>query len=394
MQGEWKFDLRYWPDPEAMVRELREMGIELMVSIWPTVDKRSENFKEMKEKGLLVQTERGIRTTMDFMGDCVFFDATNPRSREFVWSKAKKNYYDKGIKLFWLDEAEPEYTVYDYDNYRYHSGSVPEVGNIYPFHYAQTFYDGMTKEGRTDVINLLRCAWAGSQRFGALVWSGDIDTTFSSLRNQFAAGLNMGLAGIPWWTTDIGGFGGGDPDDPAYREVLVRWFEYGTFCPVFRLHGFRVDKSPAYNTVHPDGSKSEDVFSGGPNEVWSYGEEAYEILKNFLFVRERLKPYIATLMKAAHEKGTPVIRPLLYDFPADPEAWKVEDQFMFGPDLLVAPVMHAGMRSRSVYLPAGSTWKDAASKKAFAGGTRIECAAALGQIPVFLRDGSEIPVFG
>ena len=260
MQGEWKFDSRYWPDPEAMVKELRGMGVELMVSVWPTVDKRSENYKEMLEKGLLVRAERGVSTTMEFMGNNVFFDATNPAAREYVWGKAKENYYDKGIRIFWLDEAEPEYTVYDYDNYRYHSGSVLETGNAYPVGYAQAFYEGMRKEGREDVINLLRCAWAGSQRFGALVWSGDIDTTFASLRAQFAAGLNMGIAGIPWWTTDIGGFGGGDPDDPAYRELLVRWFQYGTFCPVFRLHGFRVDKNPAYQLVHPDGSKSEDVL--------------------------------------------------------------------------------------------------------------------------------------
>jgi alpha-D-xyloside xylohydrolase len=331
---------------------------------------------------------------MEFMGNNVFFDATNPAAREYVWGKAKKNYYDKGIRIFWLDEAEPEYTVYDYDNYRYHSGSVLETGNAYPVGYAQAFYEGMKKEGREDVINLLRCAWAGSQRYGALVWSGDIDTTFASLRVQFAAGLNMGLAGIPWWTTDIGGFGGGDPDDPEYRELLVRWFQYGTFCPVFRLHGFRVDKNPKYQLVHTEGSKSEDVFSGGPNEVWSYGGEAYEILKSHLFVRERLRPYIRTLMKAAHEKGTPVMRPLFYDFPADEAAWEVSDQFMFGADLLVAPVLHAGMRKRSVYLPAGCPWKDARSGASYRGGESVECDAPLASIPVFIKDGADIKVFG
>jgi alpha-D-xyloside xylohydrolase len=394
MQGEWKFDPRYWPDPEAMVGELKEMGIELMVSIWPTVDKRSENFKEMADKGYLVRAERGIATTMDFMGDCVFFDATNPAAREYVWAKAKKNYYDKGIKLFWLDEAEPEYSVYDFDNYRYHSGSVMETGNAYPVGYAQAFYEGLVNEGHKDAINLLRCAWAGSQRYGALVWSGDIDTTFASFRAQFAAGLNMGLAGIPWWTTDIGGFGGGDPDSPAYRELLVRWFQYGTFCPVFRLHGFRVDNDPKFKLVHTEGSTSEDVFSGGPNEVWSYGEEAYGILERYLFVRERLRPYIRGLMAAAHEKGTPVMRPLFYDFPTDAAAWEVTDQYMFGPDLLVAPILSEGQRRRPVYLPAGASWKDAVTGTVHAGGTTIEREAALDTIPIFLRDGAAIKVFG
>ena len=239
LQGDWKFDPKYWPDPDGMIAELKEMGIELMVSVWPTVDYRSENFLEMKEKGYLIRTDRGFRMVMDFHGNTIHFDATNPDARNYIWNKAKKNYYDKGVKVFWLDEAEPEYSVYDFDNYRYHLGPNVQIGNIYPAMYAKAFYDGMKAEGQENVINLLRCAWAGSQKYGALVWSGDIHSSFSSLRNQLAAGLNMGLAGIPWWTTDIGGFHGGNPADPEFRELLIRWFEYGTFCPVMRLHGYR-----------------------------------------------------------------------------------------------------------------------------------------------------------
>ncbi len=135
--GEWKFDPVYWPDPAAMVRELKEMGIELMVSIWPTVDKTSENYPEMLQKGFLVRTDRGIRVTMDFVTDTVFFDTTNPGAREYVWKKVKKNYYDIGIRVFWLDEAEPEYSVYDFDIYRYLLGPDVQIGNIYPFMYAK-----------------------------------------------------------------------------------------------------------------------------------------------------------------------------------------------------------------------------------------------------------------
>lgn len=392
IQGEWKFDPRYWPDPEGMVRELKSMGIELMVSIWPTVDRRSENYSDMLSRGFLVRTEAGIRTNFDFMGNTLFFDATHPGARDYVWDIAKKNYFDKGIRLFWLDEAEPEYSVYDFDQYRYHIGSTLEIGNIYPFHYAQAFYDGMKEAGVGDVINLVRCAWAGSQRFGALVWSGDIDTTFESLRNQFAAGLNMALAGIPWWTTDIGGFGGGDPDDPAYRELLIRWFQYGTFCPVCRLHGFRVDKDPRFRLMHPDGSASEDVFSGGPNEVWSYGDEAYGILTKLLFLRERMKPYLSRQMGRAHEKGTPVMRPLFYDFPDDESSWEVSDQFMLGPDLLVAPVLHRGERERQAYLPKGSTWRQVRTDAILHGGQTVLCEAPLDDIPLFLRDEAELPL--
>jgi alpha-D-xyloside xylohydrolase len=388
-QGEWKFDPKYWPDPDAMVRELKAMGVELMVSIWPTVDYRSENFAEMLEKGYLIRTERGVRAAMQFCGQEVFYDATHPGAREYLWSKAKKNYYDKGIKLFWLDEAEPEYTVYDYDNYRYHLGSDLEVGNIYPALYAKTFYDGMRAAGQENVLNLLRCAWAGSQRYGALVWSGDIDSTFECLGRQLRAGLSMGIAGIPWWTTDIGGFHDGDVRDPSFRELLVRWFEYGCFCPVFRLHGCRqpVDRDESVIV-----SGVGDFGTGADNEVWSYGEDVYAILKKYLFLRERIRPYVTEQMRAAHERGTPIMRPLFYDFHADQRAWSVDDEYLFGPSLLVAPVFHEKARSRFVYLPAGATWTDAWTGEIHEGGTTIETDAPLERIPVFLKDGVFLPI--
>jgi len=381
LQGDWKFDLRYWPDPDAMIRELKDMGIELMVSIWPTVDYRSENFEEMKEKGYLIRTDRGFRIVMDFHGNTVHFDATNPKAREYVWQKAKMNYYDKGVKIFWLDEAEPEYSIYDFDNYRYHMGPNVQIGNIYPTLYAKTFFDGMQAEGQENIINLLRCAWAGSQKYGALVWSGDIHSSFLSLRNQVAAGLNMGIAGIPWWTTDIGGFHGGNPEDPEFQELIVRWFEYGTFCPVMRLHGYR---EPLKEPMGMEGGAA--CVSGGDNEVWSFGEEAYEICKTYLQIRENMKPYIKELMRDANEKGTPVMRPLFYDFPEDKQAWEIEDAYMFGPDILVAPILYAGMRKRKVYLPQDSEWKDYWSGDQYQGGSVIEVAAPLAKLPIFTRN--------
>jgi alpha-D-xyloside xylohydrolase len=384
LQGEWKFDPVYWPDPDAMIAELKEMGIELMVSIWPTVDRRSENWNEMVERGLLVRTERGYRIGMDFQGNTIHFDATNPEARAFVWGKAKKNYYDKGIKIFWLDEAEPEYSVYDFDHYRYHLGPDIQIGNVYPALYAKTFFDGMSGAGQDNIINLLRCAWAGSQRYGALVWSGDIHSSFISLRNQFAAGLNMGIAGSPSWTTDIGGFHGGHVKDPRFHELLARWFEWGCFCPVMRLHGNREPIKPQYGTTG-----GATCLSGADNEVWSYTEEVYEICKKYLFVREKLKPYITELMKAAHEKGSPVIRPLFYDFPEDKKAWEVEDQYMFGPNYLVASVLYEGQRERELYLPPGA-WTCVWTGKRFEGGSRVKVPAPLDMIPVLSRDGVKL----
>ncbi|MDO3408370.1 glycoside hydrolase family 31 protein [Saccharibacillus sp. CPCC 101409] len=387
-QGDWKFDERYWPDPEGMVRELREMGVELMVSVWPTVQTESENYGEMVEKGYLVRSDRGVRTQFQFLGQNEIFDATHPGARAFLWEKIKRNYYDKGIRLFWLDEAEPEFAVYDHDIYRYDAGPALHVGNWYPSQYSRAFYEGMTGEGQQNVLNLVRCAWAGSQRYGALAWSGDIASSFEVLGHQVRAGLNMAIAGIPWWTTDIGGFHGGNPDDPAFRECIVRWFQYGTFCPVMRLHGDRAPyREP--DTGLPGGGL---WGSGADNEVWSYGEEAYGIFEKYLRLRERLRPYIMQQMRAAHDKGTPPMRPLFYDYPDDPAAWDVDDQFLLGPDLLVAPVLHAGAAGRGVYLPAGANWTDAQTGETFAGGQAVEADAPLERIPLYVRNGAKLPI--
>lgn len=379
-QGEWKFDPTYWPDPDAMVKELKEMGIELMVSIWPTVDRESENYDEMLEKGYLIRTERGFRVGLDFQGATIHYDATNPGARQYLWEKAKKNYYEKGIKVFWLDEAEPEYTAYDFDNYRYYAGTDLEIGNIYPVEYARTFYEGMEQEGQQNIVNLLRCAWAGSQKYGALVWSGDIASSFGSMRNQLAAGLNMGLAGIPWWTTDIGGFHGGDPNDPKFRELFVRWFQWGTFCPVMRLHGDREPRQPQVGTT---GGAS--CCSGAANEVWSYGDEVYKICEKYMCIREEMRGYTRRLMAEAHEKGTPVMRTLFYEFPQDEMCWNLEDEYMYGDKLLVAPILEAGMTVRKIYLPRGASWKDCETDTVYEGGTILEKPVKLESMPLFVK---------
>lgn len=364
---------------DTMIKELKELNIELMVSIWPTVDKRSENYAEMLEHGFLVRTDRGIRTTMDFQGDTVFYDSTHPGARNYVWQKAKQHYYDRGIKVFWLDEAEPEYSAYDFDNYRYHLGPNLAIGNIYPVTYAQTFYDGMRAAGQSNIVNLLRCAWAGSQRYGALVWSGDIASSWASLRNQLAAGLNMGIAGIPWWTTDIGGFHGGDPRDDAFRELFIRWFQWGAFCPVMRLHGDREPKQPQQGTT---GGAA--CVSGAPNEIWCYGDKVYEVCRKYMLIRERLRDYTRELMREAHEKGSPVMRPLFYVFPEDKTAWEIEDQYMFGHKYLVAPVLYPGQATRKVYLPGGATWTVFEGEEKFEGGQTVKVECPIEEIPVFV----------
>lgn len=195
----------------------------------------------------------------------------------------------------------------------------------------------------------------------------------------------MGMAGIPWWTTDIGGFHGGNPDDLKFRELFVRWFAWGAFCPVMRLHGDREPRQPQYGTT---GGAS--CCSGAANEVWSYGEEVYGICKKYMELRERMRPYTRSIMEEAHRKGTPVMRTLFYMYPEDSVCWEIEDEYFYGPDILVAPVLYAGQRIRSVYLPKGERWIDYTTGKEYEGGQTIEADAPLNIIPVFIKKGSNV----
>lgn len=381
--GDFRFDEEFWPDPQAMVDELAEHGVELMVSVWPQISLQSENFDHLWRNNLLVGTERGIGVQMNFQEPSMFLDVTNPEARRFLWETCQRNYGELGVRLYWLDEAEPEYGVYDFDNYRYHLGPNVKVGNRYPQLYSRALYDGQREAGQQQVVNLVRCAWAGSQRYGALAWSGDIGSTFADLRHQIVAGIHMGVAGIPWFTTDIGGFHLGDVTDEQFRELFVRWFQFATFCPVMRMHG---DRLPYEEVTAADGTPR--LRSGGPNELWSFGEEVYPILERYAHLRETLRPYTREVMRSAHEEGQPVMRGLFHEFPADPAAWDVGDQYLLGADVLVAPVVEAGARTREVYLPAGASWTDAATGEVHDGGQRLTVAAPLDVVPLFLRDGA------
>lgn len=191
----------------------------------------------------------------------------------------------------------------------------------------------------------------------------------------------MGLSGLPWWTTDIGGFHGGDPDDDKFRELLVRWFQWGTFCPVMRLHGDRLPRMPKHGTT---GGAS--CRSGGPNEVWSYGDEVYEICKKFMQIREDMRDYTRGLMTQAHEKGTPIMRTLFYVFPEDPTCWEVETEYLYGDKYLCCPVLEAGSKSMKVYLPkAEGKWKSYWSDEEYDSGAWVEVETPLDTMPVFVR---------
>ena len=167
----------------------------------------------------------------------------------------------------------------------------------------------------------------------------------------------------------------------------MRWFEYGTFCPVMRLHGYRMPYQPQYGTTG-----GAECVSGAPNEIWSYGDKVYEICKKYINLRESMRTYLRRLMEEAHVKGTPLMRPLFYDFPEDKACWENETSYMFGPDVLVSPVMEKGQSSKEVYLPAGSVWTDAWTKKIYEGGQKVSVETPLDKIPLFTRNGYTLEV--
>jgi alpha-D-xyloside xylohydrolase len=337
----------------------------------------------MEARGFLVRSHRGLPLHLPFWDKGTdghafvrFYDATSPGARQFLWDKIVEGYSGYGIRLFWLDACEPEVRPECPDNLVYHLGQGTEVHNVYPREHARGFADGLRARGEDKPLVLCRSAWAGSQRYGAAVWSGDTDSTFEALAAQVPAGLNIGISGIPWWTTDIGGFKGGDPSSPYFRELVVRWFQFSVFCPLFRLHGVR-EPGPLVGSGQ----------TGAPNEVWSFGDQAYEIIRDQLALRERLRPYVMDQMVTASATGLPPMRAMFLEFPDEPTAWELADQFMFGPDVLVAPVTTAGARERSVYLPTGASWLDAWTGEPLNKTGWVTAAAPLERIPVFLREG-------
>jgi alpha-D-xyloside xylohydrolase len=372
--GEWKVDTEVFPDWKGMNEELAKMGIRTLVSFHPFVSRFSETFYPLLSGGMMVQNERSGEHWQTEMRDrdgqppvvTYLIDSTNPATREYVWDRAKTGYFDLGTKLFWLDSTEPG--TYNYpDQMRFHLGNGEAMISLFPYYHAMGFEEGLRQAGETEILTLCRAAYAGSQRFGAAVWSGDIEATFEEFRNQITAGLNVSMSGIPWWHTDTGGFNRHAGDEETYAELLVRWFQYSVFTPMLRIHGHGYD-----------------------TEIWKERQDVAEILASYLHLRYRLRPYILEQMRVAHEKGTPPMRPLFFDFQNDQKAYEPEDVFLLGPDLVVAPVTEKGTRQRSVYLPKGARWVNVWTSEEIEGGQSLCVEAPLERIPVFARAGSRV----
>ena len=371
-KGEFVFNKNY-PDPKGMVDALHRDNFHLMISIWPFFEPGSANYDYMDKQGWFVDKFKFAKPPYHTDAMAVY-DATSPAARKYYWDQVNQGLFRLGLDAWWMDTTEPETEGLEENiqlGHKLAAGSGDRYVNLFPMLTNGAVYDGQrSASDKKRVYILSRSAFAGSQRSGVTAWSGDTNSDWFSYRRQIPAGLNFALSGIPYWTTDIGGFVFGDPDDPAYRELFVRRFQYGTFNPILRVHGTR---------------KTDQ------NELWSYGPDAQKILASFDRLRYRLLPYIYSLAwKTTNQSYTPM-RPLVMEFRTDVRAQNTWDEFMYGPAFLVNPVTEPSATTRPVYLPTAK-WYDFWSGVATEGGREISAPTPLERLPLYIRAGSIVPM--
>ncbi|WP_297903874.1 TIM-barrel domain-containing protein [uncultured Parabacteroides sp.] len=375
--GSHKFDENRYPDPAAMIEQAHEAHIRYIISVWGMFQKGSDNWKELLDKGLLFRynncsfwTDKGTW----------YYNPFDPKGREVYWSQMNRDLFRKGVDGWWLDASEPEIST-PADPFLYKEVMNNNLGtgarylNTFSLMQTKGIYEGQ-REAAPDkrVVILARSAFAGQQSYATVMWTGDIAGTWDVFRRQIKCGLNFAMSGLPYWTTDIGGFFINSTDwpllnqDPGYRELYTRWFQWGTFCPVMRTHG-----------------------CGPRREMWIMGDESYRIQKRYDELRYTLSPYIYSLAGKVTLDNYTLMRPLLMDFRGDRRVHEIYDQYMFGPALMVCPVLEAGITSREVYLPAGNDWYDYWTNERFVGGQSINRDTPIDNIPVLVRSGSIIP---
>ncbi|MBO7415699.1 MAG: DUF5110 domain-containing protein [Bacteroidaceae bacterium] len=394
--GSHEFDRSRYPDPKAMMDQVHGMNGHLMISVWPKFYASTEHYREFDSKGWMY-----TRAVEDSLRDWVgpgyigsFYDAYSAGARELFWSQLKEHLYGFGIDAWWMDASEPN--IRDCVPMDYWKalcgptalGSSTEYLTAYSLMNAQAIYEGSRKEDPDKrVFQLTRSGFAGLQRYSTASWSGDIGTRWEDMRSQITAGLNYSLCGDPYWTMDIGGFcvenryanaqrmydrtNMETPDLAEWRELQTRWYQFGTFCPLYRAHG----QFPL-------------------REVWNIAPEnhpAYKSIVGYNKLRYRLMPYIYSLAGRSWLFGSVIMRGLVMDFTEDRKAMDVGDQFMFGPSIMVCPVYEYGARSRDVYLPEGRLWYDFYEDTVtYAGGQTITADAPYERIPLFVPSGSII----
>lgn len=359
--GSHLFNLTNYPDMTDFMQELHAMNAHLIISVWPKFDVGTyTNYVQLSNAGALYPVSGGQQA----------YDAFNPIGRQLYWQQISTNLLSVGIDGWWLDASEPELSIWP-GTIITAAGPAVKVANAFPLMHTTAVYEGNRADAPTKRSFILtRSAYAGQQRNGTVTWSGDIASTWQVFALQIPAGLNFSLSGIPYWNTDIGGYldANGTPTTPAYAELFTRWFQYGAFCPMFRVHGT--------------------VFG---KEMWQFPDTTQPILINFDKLRYHLLPYIYSVSWMVSSQSYTMMRPLVMDFRQDANVYSIPDQFMFGPALMANPVLQAGATNRNVYLPSGTTWYDFWTGQTYPGGQTIAANAPIDIMPLFVRAGSIIP---
>jgi len=356
--GVMKFDETNYPNPAEFIKKIHDLHAHFSISVWENLDKKSDIGKEYVAKDL-------------FIPGTPWVDMLNPKAREFHWNALNQNLFTYGVDSWWMDATEPE-------NDALH-GKMTYLGPgdfyrlTYPLFVSQAVYEGQRKTtSEKRVCILTRSAFLGQQRYGTINWSGDVGGTWDSYRRQIVAGLNYTITGLPYWTTDIGGFfrpGTSQYTDEGYRDLLTRWFQWGTFTPIFRVHGYQSETEP-----------------------WNYGRTVEDCLRKMLGLRYRLLPYIYSEAWHITHNGSTMMRPMIMDFRRDTTAVNQSFEYMFGKSLLVAPITEPRVNTWSVYLPKSVAWYDFWTGNRFAGGQTVTVSAPMDRIPLLVKAGAIIPM--
>lgn len=387
--GSQRFDSARYPDPKAMIDELHnKLHEHFMISVWPKFYVGTKNYDIMKDKGYLYSGNVAMKNK-DWVGSgylSTFYDPFNPGARKLFWKMINEKIYPTGVDAWWLDATEPDMNSnMTMDTRKYLMdptalGPGAEYFNAYSLENSRAVYNGqMSVDPDKRVFILTRSAFAGQQRYGAAVWSGDIASTWKDMKGQVPAGLNYSMSGLPYWTFDIGGFAvpnkfidAKDGNLKEWRELLTRWYEFGAFCPLYRSHG-----------QYP----YREIFNVAPE-----GSPEYNAMVGVTKLRYRFMPYIYSLAGMVYFKDYTIMRALVMDFEKDKNVTNISNEYMFGPALLVAPVTAYKERTKEVYLPSGNGWFNLYSGKYYKGGQKINVQAQLDKIPLFVREGSIVPV--
>ena len=385
--GSHKFDETRFPDPKKMLDDVHGMNAHFMISIWPKFYPTTEHFKELDAKGHMYKRniEQGA---LDWVGPGYlnsFYDPYSKEARDIYWRQVKDSLKGFGVDAWWMDSDEPDmHSNLDIPERTLRMGPTAigpgaEFFNSYPLIHTTGVFEGehqLNPDKRTFILS--RSGFGGIQRNGVALWSGDVVARWDDMKDQISAGVNLSMAGVPNWTTDIGGFSVEDRytnKDPAHwpewQELNLRWFQFGAFSPLFRSHG-------------------EEPF----REIWNLADEGTEVYKSLTWydeLRYRLMPYTLTLAGETYHRDGSIMRGLVMDFPNDLKARDVNDEYLYGSAFLVAPVTSFKARSREVYLPAGATWYDFETGKAHAGGQTIKAQAPLSRMPLFVKAGAIVP---